>query len=138
MSNESKVREVIENWARAVSAGDRKGILANHADELLMFDFPDVVHGIKAYDKTWDFFFDKPKGSIHYKPRELVVTAGDQVAFATCLVHCDGTSAGMLDFRLTIGLKKEAGAWTIVHEHHSVPTIEKRFLDPEADRRDSG
>jgi ketosteroid isomerase-like protein len=26
-----------------------------------------------------------------------------------------------LDFRLTIGLRKIEGKWTIVHEHHSVP-----------------
>jgi ketosteroid isomerase-like protein len=129
-NDEEAVRAVIENWARAVESGDRKGILANHADELLMFDFPNVVRGIKAYDKTWDFFFDKPKGPIRYTPRDLVVTAGDQVAFATCLVHCDGTSAGALDFRLTTGLRKAAGAWTIVHEHHSVPTIEERFIGP--------
>jgi ketosteroid isomerase-like protein len=128
MNDEKAVRAVIENWARAVESGNRKGILANHADDLLMFDFPDVVRGIKAYDKTWDFFFDKPKGAINYTLRDLVVTAGDQVAFATCLVHCDGTSAGALDFRLTTGLKKEAGGWTIVHEHHSVPTIEERFI----------
>jgi ketosteroid isomerase-like protein len=76
------------------------------------------------------FFFDKPKGPICYTPREVLVTAGDQVAFAPCLLHCDGTSAGALDFRLTTGLKEEAGAWTIVHEHHSVPTIEERFIGP--------
>jgi ketosteroid isomerase-like protein len=128
--NEKAVHVAIENWARAVESGDRKEILANHADELLMFDFADVVRGIKSYDKTWDFFFDKPKGPIQYTPRDLIVTADDQVAFATCLVHCDGTSAGPLDFRLTIGLRKEAGAWTIVHEHHSVPTIEERFIGP--------
>jgi ketosteroid isomerase-like protein len=133
MTNDEKaVRTVIEKWARAVEAGDRKGILANHADELLMFDFPNVVRGIEAYDKTWDFFFDKPKGPIRYTPKDLVVTASDQVAFATCVVHCDGTSAGALDFRLTIGLKKEGGAWTIVHEHHTVPTIEERFIGPGA------
>lgn len=56
MTNDEKaVRAVIENWARAVESGDCNGILANHADELLMFDFPDVVRGIEAYDKTWDF-----------------------------------------------------------------------------------
>jgi ketosteroid isomerase-like protein len=131
MTNDEKaVRTVIENWARAVECGDRKGILANHAEEILMFDFPDVVRGIKAYDKTWDFFFDKPKGPIRYVPRELLVAADDHVAFATCLVHCDGTSAGALDFRLTTGLRKEAGVWMIVHEHHSVPTIEGRFIGP--------
>jgi ketosteroid isomerase-like protein len=131
MTNDDKaVREVIEHWARAVESGDRKGILANHADDLLMFDFPDVVRGIEAYNETWDFFFDQPKGPIHYTPRDLVVTAGDRVAFATCVIHCEGTSAGALDFRLTTGLKKVGGAWTIVHEHHSVPTIEERFLGP--------
>jgi hypothetical protein len=26
-----------------------------------------------------------------------------------------------LDFRLTMGLKKIAGEWVVVHEHHSVP-----------------
>lgn len=127
-SDETAVRAIIENWARAVEAGDRKAILAHHAEDLLMFDFPDEVRGLQAYDKTWDYFFDNPKGPIHYSPRDLRVTAGDQVAFATCLVHCEGTSAGALDFRLTTGLKKVAGAWTIVHEHHSVPTVEERFL----------
>ncbi|WP_164828595.1 nuclear transport factor 2 family protein [Sinorhizobium meliloti] len=65
-------------------------------------------------------------------PRQVEVTAGDDVAFATCLVHCDGTSAGPLDFRLSIGLKKIDGEWSIVHEHHSVPTLEERFLGPTA------
>jgi ketosteroid isomerase-like protein len=131
MTNDEKaIRTVIEDWARAVESAEREGILANHADDLLMFDFPDVVRGLKAYDRTWDFFFDKPKGPIRYTPRELIVTASEQVAFATCLVHCDGTSAGALDFRLTTGLRKEADAWTIVHEHHSVPTVEERFIGP--------
>jgi ketosteroid isomerase-like protein len=26
-----------------------------------------------------------------------------------------------LDFRLTVGLRKIDGQWTITHEHHSVP-----------------
>ena len=97
-----------------------------------MYDFANVVRGLKAYDKTWDFFFDRPKGPIYYTPKDMIVMAGDQVAFATCRVHCDGTSAGALDFRLTIGLKKESGSWMIVHEHHSVPTIENRYVNPNA------
>lgn len=130
MTNENTIQAIIENWARAVESGDRKAILANHVEDLLMYDFSNVVYGLKAYDKTWDFFFDRPKGSIHYSLKELIVMAGDQVAFATSLVHCDGTSAGALDFRLTTGLKKEQGSWVIVHEHHSVPTIENRFIEP--------
>ncbi len=93
-----------------------------------MFDFPDTVRGIDAYDKTWDFFFADPRGPITFAPRDIAVTAGEHVAFATCLVHCDGTSAGPLDFRLTTGLRKTDSEWTIVHEHHSVPTVEERFI----------
>jgi uncharacterized protein (TIGR02246 family) len=130
MSNEAEVRTLIEEWARAVSAGDRNAILAHHAPDLLMFDFVEIVRGTQAYDKTWDFFFAKPRGPIRYVPRDIAVTAGDDVAFATCEVHCDGTSAGPLEFRLTTGLRRIDGKWVITHEHHSVPTIEQRFLDP--------
>lgn len=128
MSDERELRAMIEDWARAVAEGDRQGILVRHASDLLMFDFPDTKTGIDAYDKQWDYFYANPKGPISFTPRDLQVTGGQEVAFVTCLVHCDGTSAGPLDFRLTTGLRKIDGAWTITHEHHSVPTVEKRFL----------
>ena len=130
MSNVEKqrVERIVVEWARAVSAGDRKAILTHHANDLLMFDFPDIVEGIGAYDGTWDFFFANPKGPITYEPTDLRVAAGPDVAFVTCKVHCDGTSAGPLDFRLTVGLEKRDGEWLIIHEHHSVPTIEERFI----------
>jgi ketosteroid isomerase-like protein len=134
MSNESKVREVIENWARAVSAGNRKAILAHHATDFLMFDFPNEIRGLEAYNRTWDFFYAHPRGPISFAPSEIEVTAGDDVAFASCLFHCDGTSAGPLDFRLTTGLCKVDGQWTIVHEHHSLRTKEEQFIDPNAQR----
>lgn len=60
MSNETDVRSIIDNWARAVAVGDRKGILAHHSPDLVMFDFPDELHGIEAYDRSWDFFFANP------------------------------------------------------------------------------
>jgi len=133
MSNtaETAVRQLIETWARAISAGNRQAILAHHADDLLMFDFPNVVRGLKAYDRTWDFFFDKPKGPISFIPRDLEVTAGEDVAFASCLIRCEGTSGGLVELRLTTGLRKIGGQWTITHEHHSVPTIEERFIGPD-------
>jgi ketosteroid isomerase-like protein len=129
-SSQTEVKKIIIDWTRAISAGDREAILAHHADDLLMFDFPAKVEGIDAYDETWDFFYDKPRGPIVFEPRNVEVTAGDKVAFATCEIHCDGTSAGPLDLRLTVGLQKRGGEWLITHEHHSVPTTEERFIDP--------
>ena len=134
MSKEADVRSIIENWARAVAAGDRKGILAHHSPDLVMFDFPDELRGIEAYDRSWDFFFADPSGKIVFEPTKIEITAGEDVAFAVCLFHCDGTSGGTLDFRLTTGLRKIGGDWVIVHEHHSVRTIEERFIGPNVTR----
>ena len=131
MKNEAEIRELIENWTRAVATGDRKGVLAHHSPDLLMYDFPDTKKGIDAYDEQWNFFYANPHGPISFVPRDIEVTADGEVAFTTCMIHCDGTSAGPLDLRLTTGLRKIDGEWTIVHEHHSVPTIEKQFLDSE-------
>ena len=130
MSAESAVRTIIQNWAKAISEGDRRAILANHTSDLLMFDFPGTVKGLDAYDKTWDFFFANPLGPISFVPREVEVTASDDVAFASCMVQCEGTSGGHVDFRLTTGLRRTNGKWEIVHEHHSVPTKEERFIGP--------
>jgi ketosteroid isomerase-like protein len=129
MTAESEVRTMIVNWCNAISSGDRKAILAHHSDGIRMFDFPGTVTGIQAYDETWDFFFRNPRGPIAFEPSEIEVVAGEDVAFASCFIHCDGTSAGPLDLRLTTGLRRIDGQWTIVHEHHSVPTVEERFID---------
>lgn len=122
-TDEAMVRALIERWAAAISAGDRAAILTQHAPDMLMFDLPPgVVEGIGAYHRQWDFFYDSPSGPISFVPSGLRVTAGSDVAFASCLIRCDGTSAGRVDLRLTMGLRKIAGEWTVVHEHHSVPT----------------
>ena len=89
---------------------------------------------IDAYDKTWEFFFANPRGRIVFEPKEIEITAGDDVALAVCLFHCEGTSGGALDFRLTTGLRRQGDEWVIVHEHHSVRTVEERFTDPTTTR----
>ncbi|MBA3317905.1 MAG: nuclear transport factor 2 family protein [Gemmatimonadales bacterium] len=135
-SEAARVRDLIERWAKAVSSGDRPAILAHHSPDLLMFDFPPgLVRGIDAYNRTWDFFFTAPKGPISFVPSDLEVTAGDDVAFASCLIRCEGTSAGPVDLRLTVGLRKIDGEWIVMHEHHSVPSREARFSDPKESER---
>lgn len=126
-----QVRRIVVDWADAVSCGDRAAILARHAPDVLMYDFPAEVRGLEAYDRTWDFFYSQQAGPITFAPSEVQATAGSGVAFITCHMHCDGTNAGPLDFRLTVGLEKRDGQWTITHEHHSVRTVEDRFIEGE-------
>jgi ketosteroid isomerase-like protein len=129
-SEEARVRELVVGWTRAIASGDRKGILAHHSADLLMFDFTETVRGIEPYDRTWDFFYAAPKGPIRFDARDVEVTVGADVAFVTCQIRCEGTSGGVVELRLTVGLRKIGGEWTITHEHHSVPSIEERFQPP--------
>jgi uncharacterized protein (TIGR02246 family) len=124
---QEEVRSLIERWAKAVREEDLDGILASHSPDMLMFDIPAPTQskGIGAYKKTWDVFFPWFKGSGVFDLSELDVTAGDDVAFATGLIHCRGSEKGKpeeLSVRLTVGLRKIDGRWTVMHEHHSVPT----------------
>ncbi|UZD69380.1 nuclear transport factor 2 family protein [Brucella sp. JSBI001] len=108
--------------------------MADHAEDLLMFDFPNTVKGIEAYGRTWDFFDASRRGAVTFRPGEIRVTAGTEAAFASCEIHCDGTTAGPLDFRLTTCFERMGGRWIIVHEHHSMPTTDEVLVGPDVTR----
>ena len=123
---EQAIRTLIERWAAAVHEGDLDTVLHAHSDDIVMFDVPpphDGVRGLDAYRKTWPPFFEWQARGASFEIVELDVTAGDQVAFAHALLRC-GMPQELADepdrrLRLTIGLTKDGGRWTIVHEHHS-------------------
>jgi uncharacterized protein (TIGR02246 family) len=123
---EKLIRALIERWVAAVHAGDLDTVLADHTDDIVMFDVPpphDGVRGIDAYRETWPPFFRWQAGGAVFEIVDLDVTAGDDVAFAHALLRCD-TPDGLARnpetrLRLTIGLRKENGRWTVSHEHHS-------------------
>lgn len=120
------IRSLVENWAQAVRRQELENILAHHSSDVVMFDVPPPFQsvGIDAYRKTWDLFFNGTKPGT-FDIQSLNVFADDNVAFCVATMRCADCSGDSvcepLDFRLTIGLKKIAGKWTIVHEHHSVP-----------------
>jgi uncharacterized protein (TIGR02246 family) len=126
-NDESVVRELIENWAKAVRAKDMNAILAHHSTDFLMFDVPPPFEskGLEAYKKTWELFYSSQPTPIAFDIQHIDVFAGEEVAFAAAHMQCAEIDASgkriPLDFRLTIGLRKIDGRWTILHEHHSVP-----------------
>ncbi len=122
----AEIRKLIEVWAGAVRRKDMPGILQHHAQGFLMFDVPPPLYskGIAAYEKTWALFFGSSPEPPKFEIRELNITAGADVAFASALMRCiviEHGRASDLDFRLTIGFRKIAGQWIFVHEHHSIP-----------------
>ncbi|MGX7876572.1 YybH family protein [Mesorhizobium sp. ORM6] len=123
------VRELIEQWADAVRRKDMDGILRHHSPDFVMFDVPPPLQsiGIEAYRHTWPLFFGaSPEPPVFYIV-DLKVTAGADVAFAIAWMRCvvvTKTGSSDLNFRLTICLRKIAGQWTFMHEHHSVPAVD--------------
>ena len=123
-----EVRKVIQRWAEAVHVGDLDVVVADHADDIVMFDVPppdDGVRGIEAYRETWPPFFAWQREGAAFELVSLNVTAGADVAFAYGLLRC-GTPEDLANdptnrLRLTLGLRKQAGRWVVSHEHHSFP-----------------
>ena len=128
MSDEAEIRALIERWAEAVHTGDMDGVLAGHADDIVMFDVPPPeggVRGIQAYRETWPPFFEWQRQGAAFEIVSLKVTAGADVAFAHALLRCGTAEELQRDpdnrLRLTIGFRKEGGRWVVAHEHHSFP-----------------
>ena len=126
--DEAAVRELILRWAAAVHSGDLDVVLADHADDIVMFDVPppnDGVLGIDAYRETWPPFFQWQAQGASFEIVSLEVTAGNDVAFAHALLRCGSKEQLAADpdnrLRLTVGLRKDGGRWIVTHEHHSFP-----------------
>jgi uncharacterized protein (TIGR02246 family) len=126
MTNEEQIRDLIERWATAVHDGDMTTVLADHDPGIVMFDVPPPeqgVRGIDAYRETWPGFFEWQASGAVFEIESLEVTSGEDVAFAFALLRC-GTPGDLerkpeQRLRLTIGLCKAGGRWTVTHEHHS-------------------
>ncbi len=130
-TDEAQIRHLMEARAVAVREKDVDAVMAALAPDALLFDaLPPLLRSgaeaIRAKTAEWAGWYDGPIG---YEIRDLNITAGADVAFCHYLNRVSGTltngqGVGMW-LRSTVCLHKTAGAWTIVHEHTSVP------FDPE-------
>jgi uncharacterized protein (TIGR02246 family) len=126
--DQAQIRTLITNWAEAVHWGDLDGVLAGHAEDLVMFDVPppdEGIHGLAAYRAIWPPFFAWQAQGARFDLVTLDVTAGTDVAYAHALLRCGSPEElaehPTLRLRLTFGLRKERGHWLVAHEHHSFP-----------------
>jgi uncharacterized protein (TIGR02246 family) len=122
----TQIDALIRRWADAVHEGDMDGVLADHAEDIVMFDVPppeEGVRGIDRYRETWPAFFMWQAQGAVFDVLSLDVTVGGDVAYAHALLRC-GTAGDLREhperrLRLTVGLRREQGRWLVAHEHHS-------------------
>ena len=127
MSDEQEIRDLIHAWATAVHDGDLDRVVADHTDDIVMFDVPPPgrgVRGLDDYRATWPPFFSWQAQGASFEIIELEVTAGTDVAWALALLRC-GMPEDLADpenlLRLSVGLRRQDGRWQVAHEHHSFP-----------------
>ncbi len=51
-NNEIQIHQVIENWAAAVRNNDINAILANHSDDMVMYDVPGLLFNLLVLTNT--------------------------------------------------------------------------------------
>ena len=126
-----EIRAVIDERVRAVLAKDLRPLVDRQADDVVTFGVlpPLLSRGAKAAGETAQAWFDGYSSDIGYEVQELAVHASESVGFCSFVYHVSGIleAGGEVNMwvRATLGLEKRAGAWTIAHDHESVP------FDPE-------
>lgn len=126
-SDESAIQTVLEDWARATREGRHAEILANHQDDLVIFDVlpPMRYESAAAYRESWDDWQPDAQGEMRFELEDLSITAGEEVGFAFGLLQCGGTLPGGKTFsdtvRVTFCLRKQNGKWKVAHQHVSKP-----------------
>ncbi len=124
---QAEIRAILEAWASATREGREAEILARHAPEAMIYDAlePLFYAGIAAYRRSWGEWAPETQGEAIFALEDLVVEAGEEVAFAYGLLRCGGVLAGGREFhdlvRVSFGLRRGAQGWRILHQHVSKP-----------------
>ena len=130
MSDAEMVRKLLKE--HAVSTGDKntQAALSAYAPDVVTFDIdPPLAHrgGDSTDPAKWQSWFDTWDGPIAVELDQLDVRTYGDLACAYGFIHMVGerTDGSYTDMwaRVTTCLERRAGAWMIVHEHQSFPTM---------------
>lgn len=126
-TQETLIRRLTEDWAKALRARDLDGMMANYAPDIQVFGIapPLKYKGLEAHRKQWEQRFASLQGPIGYESRDLSISAADDMAFSHHLDRIIGTMKNGETMnswvRVTVCYRKIDDEWKITHEHVSVP-----------------
>ena len=124
--DKTAIRALIDDFAKAVRAGDIDAIMSIFAPEVVSFDLtPPLHHGSGDFRRRWQALFDAWQGPVVYEIHQIDIAVGGDIAFSHSLNKTAGTTRDGRDgerwVRWTACFRKIGGRWQIVHEHVSVP-----------------
>jgi ketosteroid isomerase-like protein len=124
---ENEIRALLDAYMEALNDRDADRMDSFLARGMTAFDFmaPLRTAGANAYRRQWEPCLEACPPSMTFSVRDLVVTAGEEVAFSHHLHCCSGA---MPDgegkeywTRMTVGYTKADGIWKMAHVHLSSP-----------------
>jgi ketosteroid isomerase-like protein len=126
-ADEAQIKQQVARIVEGIRAKDLERLRPIYATDVVSFDVePPLQHvGVEAKLKNWATVFSVFR-DVDYEVRDLVVAAGDDVAFGHCFGRLHGTlvngaaTDGMW-VRVTFCFRKLDGAWKIAHDQASVP-----------------
>ena len=128
MTDEDAIRALIEARAEAMRCKDAVAAIALLAEDIVAFEMvpPLTLSPGSARDEQgMRHWFDSWDGPIEIEIRDLNIHVDGEIGFAHSLNRLAGTRAGGsrtdIWMRSTLGLRKIADGWKIIHGHTSVP-----------------
>jgi len=124
---ESEIRAVLEDYLQALNDRDADRMDSFMARGMAAYNFmaPLQTHGADAYRKQWEPCLAACPRSMTFSMHDLIVTAGEDVAFSHHLHRCSGTmpDGETKEYwtRMTIGYTKADDVWKMTHVHLSSP-----------------
>lgn len=127
LTDEARIRELIEERVKAIRVKDVDALMSAHAPDVVMFDALDPLRyvgadAVRERAAQWLSWYQGPVG---YEVRDLSVTAGGEAAFCHYLYRVTGTMTNGREVdmwvRSTLCFRKTGGVWVVAHEHTSVP-----------------
>jgi uncharacterized protein (TIGR02246 family) len=125
--DEAAIRRVIARWSAALEAKDLDGLVADYADDAVLFDAipPYKTVGKAAIRQVWanclPYFPEKFKS----EHRDIVIHVSGDTAMMYGLHHFIPEPAdhliGQNWLRVTVGDRRINGQWKSVHDHISTP-----------------
>ena len=145
-SAEAEIQALLTDSLAALHARDVARHLAQYAPDVRVFDVVDPLQhvGLAALRARVEAWFLGFAGPIECQLQSLTVEVEGDIAFCHSLNHIQATAVTGVKVdmwvRSTVGLRRRAGRWLIVHEHTSTPfnpnTGQASLgLTPEADDR---
>jgi ketosteroid isomerase-like protein len=93
VTDEAKIRQLLDDWAKAVRAKDVDGVKSKYAPEIVSFDIAPPLRqrvGADEYGKGLEEWFSTFQNSIGYEIRELEIAVGGDLALAHSIHHLSG------------------------------------------------